>query len=160
MQLDLLLVWPGAGNGGSFVPALLFRQGNLVALHNWTEDLINIPELSVTVEDWWNLSLQTTGPQDRGRVAAILIYTAWNVWNERNRCIFTGVSISPTRLLSMIKERWKWEGVRVCGPRGLLVFHIYLCFNGASVFIYYVIAKIVSSNFLLLIWSGSAPTIS
>ena len=89
------------------MPALLFRQGNLVALHNWTEDLINIPELSVTVEDWWNLSLQTTGPQDRGRVAAILIYTAWNVCNERNRCIFTGVSISPTRLLSMIEERWK-----------------------------------------------------
>ena len=59
------------------MPALLFRQGNLVALHNWTEDLINIPELSVTVEDWWNLSLQVARPHDRGRVAAT------NVWNEK-----------------------------------------------------------------------------
>ncbi|XP_039805160.1 26.2 kDa heat shock protein, mitochondrial-like [Panicum virgatum] len=40
----------------------------------------------------------------RNRVAAILIYTAWNIWNERNRRIFQGVVQAPQRILGLIKE--------------------------------------------------------
>jgi hypothetical protein len=41
--------------------------------------LISIPTAGMEVEDWWNSSLQVTSAENRNRVAAVLIYTAWNV---------------------------------------------------------------------------------
>ena len=73
-------------------------------VHPWTDGLISIPEPNALVEDWWNSSLQAAVAHDRARVAAILIYTTWNVWNERNRRIFNGISQSPQRILSLIKQ--------------------------------------------------------
>jgi len=64
-------------------------------------------EKRVQVEEWWNSSLQASSIENRSKVAAILLYTVWNVWNERNRRIFQGISQPPIRVLSLIKEEMK-----------------------------------------------------
>ncbi|KAF8719547.1 hypothetical protein HU200_024278 [Digitaria exilis] len=38
------------------------------------------------------------------RKAAILIYTTWNLWKERNRRVFDGKSATPQRVLAFIKK--------------------------------------------------------
>jgi hypothetical protein len=81
-------------------------------VHTWSEGLISIPAQGVDIQDWWNLTLQLASAENRNRVAALLIYTAWNVWNERNRRIFQGASQSPTRVLGLIK-RWRFDDKRV-----------------------------------------------
>jgi len=48
--------------------------------------------------------INSTTSENRNKVAAILIYTAWNIWNERNRRIFQGSSQQPTAVLGFIKE--------------------------------------------------------
>ena len=73
-------------------------------VRTWSGGLINIPVQGVEVQDWWNFSLQAAGDEERGKVAALLIYTAWNIWNERNRRIFKGVSLPPARVLGLLKE--------------------------------------------------------
>ena len=93
-------------------------------MHIWTEGLINILELAITVQEWWNSSIQAAGAQDRNKVAAILIYTAWKIWNERNRRIFTGASLSPSRLLGMIKLEME-EGLPVRPVRFFSSYQVY-----------------------------------
>ena len=73
-------------------------------MHLWSDGLICTPSPSVDVEEWWNSSLRAANDENRGRIAAILIYTSWNVWNERNRRIFQGTSQSPAQILSLIKQ--------------------------------------------------------
>jgi len=81
-----------------------FAQEVWWLVHTWSGGLINTPVQGVEVEDWWNYSLQAASAETRGKVAAILIYTVWNIWNERNRRIFQGISQSPTRVLGLLKE--------------------------------------------------------
>ena len=88
-------------------------------MHIWTEGLISIPELAITVQEWWNSSIQAAEAQERNKVAAILIYTAWNVWNERNCRIFPRTSLSPMRVLDMIKSEME---VRRCACEAREVF--------------------------------------
>ena len=73
-------------------------------MHLWSDGLICTPSPSVDVEEWWNSSLRAANDENMGRIAAILIYTSWNVWNERNRRIFQGTSQSPAQILNLIKQ--------------------------------------------------------
>jgi hypothetical protein len=75
-----------------------FAQEVWFLVHQWTDGLISVPLPGVQVEEWWNSSLQASSAENRSKVAAILIYTAWNVWNERNRRIFQGVSQAHSHL--------------------------------------------------------------
>ena len=81
-----------------------FAQEVWWQVHLWSDGLICTPSPSVDVEEWWNSSLRAANDENRGRIAAILIYTSWNVWNERNRRIFQGTSQSPAQILSLIKQ--------------------------------------------------------
>jgi hypothetical protein len=73
-------------------------------VQEWTDGLISVPMAGMEIEDWWNLSLQAASAKNRSRVADVLIYTAWNIWHERNRRIFQGASQSATRVLGLIKK--------------------------------------------------------
>lgn len=74
---------------------------------HWSEGLIQPPIQGMSVEEWWNTSLQGQ-PKEKGRrVAALLIYTAWNIWKERNRRVFEGITANPNRVLACIKEEVK-----------------------------------------------------
>ena len=67
-----------------------------------TQGLVVIPEPGLSLQDWWNSSLLVAGHHNRGSVAATLMYTAWNIWNERNRRVFKGLSILPASLMHLI----------------------------------------------------------
>jgi hypothetical protein len=42
---------------------------------------------------------------DKNKRATIMIYTTWNIWNERNHMrTFYGKSSTPCRVLQLIKE--------------------------------------------------------
>jgi len=72
-------------------------------VQEWTEGLIHIPDPGLTIQEWWNSSVLAVPRQLRTRVAAIYMYTAWNIWNERNRRTFRGVSLPSLSLLPLIK---------------------------------------------------------
>ena len=79
-------------------------------MHHWTDRLISTPTAWMEVEDWWNTSFQTSSAENRARVAALLIYTVWNIWNERNMRIFQGISQPAIRILGLIKEEMEvWQ---------------------------------------------------
>ncbi|KAF8670042.1 hypothetical protein HU200_051233 [Digitaria exilis] len=73
----------------------------------------------LTMEEWWNLSLQGLNKELKQRTAALMIYTACNIWKERNRRIFEGVAALPAWVVTMIKEEvnlGNWS----CGGEELL----------------------------------------
>jgi hypothetical protein len=73
-----------------------FAQEVWCLVHAWSQGLIGIPVQGVEVPEWWNSTVHAASAESRAKVAAILIYTAWNVWNERNRSVFQGlVSLRP-----------------------------------------------------------------
>ena len=81
-----------------------FAQQVWSLVRTWTDGLVLVPAQGVNVQEWWNSALQVPNAAKRNRVAAILIYTAWNIWNERNRRIFQGVVQALQRILGLIKE--------------------------------------------------------
>jgi len=88
-------------------------------VQEWTEGLIHIPDPGLTIQEWWNSSVLAVPRQLRTRVAAIYMYKAWNIWNERNRRTFRGVSLPSLSLLPLIKAemevRWQACEVREVG---------------------------------------------
>ena len=94
-----------------------FAQQVCFLVHAWSQGLISLPAPDVTVQDWWNLSLQAANAADKGSVAALLISTAWNIWNERNMCIFQGISQEPQRILGLTKQEMAIRE-QACEPRG------------------------------------------
>jgi hypothetical protein len=69
---------------------------------------------NIDLEDWWNVSLQGCTKEDKRWVAALLMYTAWNIWKEPNRRTFDGQLAPPSRVLALIKEEMTMR-FRACG---------------------------------------------
>ncbi|RCV34837.1 hypothetical protein SETIT_7G189700v2 [Setaria italica] len=63
---------------------------------------------------WWRLSVQAVRKEHRRATAAILIYTWWNIWNERNRRIFQGIQAMPQAVFGFIEEEISLRQ-RACG---------------------------------------------
>jgi mannosylglycoprotein endo-beta-mannosidase len=82
----------------------VYAQEVWLLVQVWTEGLVHIPERGVPMEDWWNSTMLSTTKQIKTQRASISIYTAWNLWKERNRRIFERVSAPPSRILQLIKE--------------------------------------------------------
>lgn len=69
-----------------------------------TGGLLQVPRPGITMEGWWNPSVQGKESKLRQRLASLLIYTAWNIWREWNRRIFEGRSAMPLRVVALIKD--------------------------------------------------------
>lgn len=72
-------------------------------VHSWTSNLVPLP-MTTDLQEWWWVSIHSVPKEKRRAVAAVMIYTCSNLWNERNRRIFQGVLSTPQRVFTMIKE--------------------------------------------------------
>jgi len=86
-----------------------------LAMSNWTSGAIQIPAVQDEgIEDWWNRSLVLLPVAQKRSVAAILMYTCWNLWKERNRRVFDQKCLQPHEVVQLIKEEVNLRRV-ACG---------------------------------------------
>lgn len=50
---------------------------------DWSDGMIQVPRVGVQIEEWWNLVVKGLPKNMKRNKAAIMVYTAWNVWKER-----------------------------------------------------------------------------
>jgi hypothetical protein len=77
----------------------VFAQEVWLLVAAWSENAVQVPGRLHTLECWWNTSLAAVTGVAKSRRAAIMMYTAWNIWKERNRRIFDAKSTTPRRVL-------------------------------------------------------------
>jgi len=53
---------------------------------------------------WWEKSLPGRSITKQRITAAILMYSAWNIWKERNQRTFEGTTQTPAQVLRLIKD--------------------------------------------------------
>ena len=56
------------------------------------------------LELWWTSSLQPIPKDQRRHVAALLMYTTWNIWKERNKRVFEGKTMTTPLVFNCILE--------------------------------------------------------
>ncbi|RCV33505.1 hypothetical protein SETIT_7G088000v2 [Setaria italica] len=93
---------------------LLLQRKVWQHVHFWAPNLVTLPEPHEGIQRWWRRSMQSAPKDKRRTIAALLMYTCWNMWNERNRRIFQGKLASPFVVFSFIKEEISWRQ-RACG---------------------------------------------
>ena len=49
----------------------------------WTGNLVPVPPQGESIEEWWCEALAQQPNRERRKVAALLMYTAWNLCKER-----------------------------------------------------------------------------
>jgi hypothetical protein len=82
----------------------VFAREVWMLVAHWSENLVSVSRPGVGLEDWWNSSTNSLPKDRRARVSAIIIYTTWNLWKERNRRVFNNKSSTPSHVLALIKE--------------------------------------------------------
>ena len=85
-------------------------------MKDWSAGLVQVPEPGLAIEDWWKASLSHLPKDERKIAAALLMYTTWNIWKERNRRIFEGVSLPATQVFVSIKEEFGLRKVALRAP--------------------------------------------
>jgi hypothetical protein len=82
-----------------------FAKEVWMLVKNWVgEHIVHIDEDVQTLKTWWERSLQGRSAAQQKTTAAILMYSAWNIWKERNRRTFEGTTRTPAQVLGLIKE--------------------------------------------------------
>ena len=83
-------------------------------VRTWSGDTIRVPTQGATIEEWWCDALMQPTKNERRQAAAYLMYTAWNLWKERNRRVFEGKAAEPKIVRQLIKEEMQLR-YRACG---------------------------------------------
>ena len=82
----------------------VFAQEVWFLIQGWSNGVVKTPERGVDIEAWWMSSLQLIPQEQRRHVAALLMYTAWNIWKEWNRRVFEGRSMTAPLVFGCILE--------------------------------------------------------
>ena len=61
----------------------------------WAGQLVQVPNGSLEIVDWWQKELAHLPKKTRRTKAAFMLYCAWNIWKERNRRIFEHNKVQP-----------------------------------------------------------------
>jgi hypothetical protein len=78
---------------------------------NWVgEHIVHIDEDVQTLKTGWERSLQGRSAAQQKTSAAILMYSAWNIWKERNQRTFEGTTRTPAQVLGLIKKELRLFG--------------------------------------------------
>jgi hypothetical protein len=95
------------GIGWTSSTSLCFCAGSLAACFSLDRGLVQMAQQDVSLEEWWRASLIGRTKEERRRLTSVLLYTPWNIWKERNRRVFDGISAAAPRILALIiKEMW------------------------------------------------------
>ncbi|OEL33739.1 hypothetical protein BAE44_0005243, partial [Dichanthelium oligosanthes] len=74
-------------------------------VRNWAGQHILTPDTDATdVEQWWISTLASLPNNQRRSTAAILMYTTWNIWKERNRRAFEDKLLRADQVFKLILE--------------------------------------------------------
>ncbi|RCV27893.1 hypothetical protein SETIT_5G361500v2, partial [Setaria italica] len=71
---------------------------------DWASGMVTVPLAGSELQTWWCSSINAAAKEKRRATTAVLIYTAWNLWKERNRRIFDGIQCSELQVFFFIKE--------------------------------------------------------
>ncbi|RLN08920.1 putative ribonuclease H protein [Panicum miliaceum] len=95
LTADKLMARNWQCNECSFAKEIWFR------VRTWARARASIPlptDEDTEVEAWWARTLAPLTKQQRRSTAAIILYTAWHIWKERNRRVLEAKSLRPERL--------------------------------------------------------------
>jgi hypothetical protein len=81
----------------------VFAREVWVLVAAWSDNTVTVPGRLQTLESWWSTGLAHASAADKSKRAAIMIYTAWNIWKERNRRIFEAKTATPRRVFQLVK---------------------------------------------------------
>nr|TKW36692.1 hypothetical protein SEVIR_2G456600v2 [Setaria viridis] len=71
----------------------------------WTDGQVCTPtDEQQDLQVWWSIALQALNKQHRRSKAAIIIITAWNIWNERNRRVFQQLTLRLEQVFQRVQE--------------------------------------------------------
>lgn len=82
-------------------------------MEGWTQSLVGKPQQGLQIMDWWE-ELVHLSKETRKIKAALLIYTAWNIWKEGNRRVFEQKVGSSLQIMMDIKNEIN-ERKMACG---------------------------------------------